>query len=71
MIKYVMLWSFLDRKINETKSGICFYALVDGIEHKIDEKLFNSLDCPNFGFKHIFVDKDKNKTSVWFTKEEN
>lgn len=71
MIKYAMMWSFTDKKTNDTKSGITFYALVDGIEHKIDEKLFMSLDCVNFGFKHIFVDNNKNKTNVWFTKEEN
>lgn len=71
MIKYAMNWTFTDRNTNETKSGTTFYVVADGLEYKIDEPLFSSLDCPSLGFKHTFIDNNKNKTSVWFTKEEN
>lgn len=71
IVKYAMNWSFTDQKTNTTKTGCSFYALIDGIEHKIDAALYDSLDCPNIGFKHMFVDNNKQKTNIWFTKEEN
>lgn len=64
MFKYVYKWSM------NGQSGITYYVNDFGHEYKVDEKIFDSVDCPNFGFKNTFYDKDKNITKVSFSLSE-
>lgn len=60
MIKYAMKW-----KMDE-KEGVTFYVNDYGKEYKVTEGVFNSIDCPNLGFKKVFYDKEKKTTNVSF-----
>lgn len=63
MLKYAMKWEW------QGKTGCTFFVNDGGHEFKIDESTFNSIECPNLGFKRTFYDKEKKTTNVSFSQK--
>lgn len=69
MFKYVFKWSMKDNNGVE-KSGITYYINDSGHEYKVDDKIWDSVECPNFGFKNLFYDREKNINKISFSMSE-